>query len=306
MNITSFGRIIKLGLVNFWRNRLLSLAATLVMTLTLLITTIFIFLPIVINTATNALKQKIDLVIYFRDDKIPDEKIQNLKTTLETREDVIEVTYVSKEEARKRWEQMPIKENIRSQVTDKENPLPRTLKVKPGDPENLQVINNYLTSPDLKTIICQDCISFEKNKNLVEKLINYTKGIRKLGMILSVVLITISVIVILNTIRLTIITRKDEIEIMKLVGATESFIRIPFILEGALYGILATIFSTIIIKIGILYLHPNITRYLSDLSFNLEVFFNNHLWQIIGLQLIMGIFIGTVCSIFSIRRHLKI
>src|SRR3990167_5269020 len=232
MNWLSFSRITKLGLTNFWRNRWLSLASTLVMTLTLLIITLFVVMTLVIGKTTDRIKAKMDITVYFKDSATTEE-ISDLQEKLAARADVKEVRYISKEEALQIWNEQQKNLRIRELVTPEENPLPRSLAIKAQDPEQLNAIADFL-SADANTSIVHK-ISYEENKQIIDKLLAITSFIKKMGGLFSAIFIIVSILVILNTIRLAIFARKEEIEIMRLVGASDRFIRVPFIVEGTLY-----------------------------------------------------------------------
>lgn len=303
LSFQSIKRIVKLGLVNFWRNRWLSLAATLIMTLTLLTISVFLIFNLVISETTQAIKQKIDLSVYFHDE-VADTQIQQLKLVLQQRKDVTEVNFISKQEAFKRWQEMQKNEKIRQLVTEENNPLPRSLEVRAVNPQSLENIADYLAQDQYKEWIRK--ISYQENRDIIQRLINITQFSQELGLILSAIFVVISILVILNTIRLTIFTRETEIEIMRLVGASDFFIRIPFLVEGILYGVFATILSLILIWLGLHFVSPMITRYLGDVSLNLEGFFLINLPWIALMELVVAILISTTCSLISIRKNLKI
>jgi len=340
MNTQSSGRIVKLGLNNFWRNGWLSFAATFIMTLTLLIISVFMIFNLVINTTTDSIKKKIDLTVYFQDNA-SDAQIRDLKLMLQGRSDVKEVVYLTKEDAFTRWQSTQKNEKIRSLVTKENNFLPRSLEVKATNPESLENIANFISGGNKDVITKSDDsdpgkvlgiqsdgtntnqsvasqnstqgylsiirkISYQENKNIIEKLINITKFSREIGIILSIVFLTISILVIFNTIRLTIFTRETEIEIMRLVGANDSFIRTPFLIEGSLYGIFATILSLVLIWAGLYFISPMIARYLGDVSLNLKGFFLSNLVWIAILEFILAVVITTSCSWISIRKNLKV
>lgn len=304
MNWISIKRITKLGLTNFWRNRWLSLASTLVMTLTLLIISLFVVMTIVINKTTDRIKSKMDITVYLKDSATTEE-ISALQQDLAARADVSEVTYVSKEEAFQIWQERQKNQRIRELVTPTENPLPRSLAVKATDPANLNNIATYLESDNFVSIIHK--ISYEENKVIIDKLLAITSFVKKVGWLFSVVFVVISILVILNTIRLAIFTRKDEVEIMRLVGASDRFIRIPFVVEGALYGILACILAVILMWFGLFaIISPLTNQYLGQaVTENMQVFFKVHFALIFFLQFFVGIFVGIGCSMFSIRKYLK-
>ena len=303
MDKVSMGRIAKLGLVNFWRNGWLSFAATFIMTLTLLIISVFLIFNLVINTTTESIKTKIDLSVYF-DDSATDVQIRDLKFNLEQMSEVKQITSIDKNEAYKRWQEMQKNEKIRSLVTEENNPLPRSLEIKTVSPESLEKVANIVSREEYKPFVRK--VSYQENKLIVEKLINITSFSKKIGLILSIVFLIISILVIFNTIRLTIFTRETEIEIMRLVGASDSFIRTPFLIEGALYGVFATILSLFLIWLGLHFVSPMISRYLGEVSLNLEEYFLTYLPWIAFMELIGAILISVICSIISIRKNLKI
>lgn len=304
MNWISISRITKLGLTNFWRNRWLSLASTLVMTLTLLIITLFVVMTIVIGKTTDAIRSKIDVSVYFNDSATTQD-ISDLQQKIAARNDVKEVRYISKEEALQIWEQTQKNQRIKELVTSDENPLPRSLTIKATDPADLQNIVDFVSGSQFSTIIHK--VSYEDNKQVIDKLLALTSFTKKVGWIFSAVFIIISVLVILNTIRLAIFTRKDEIEIMRLVGASDRFIRVPFIVEGSLYGVLACFLAMIIMWIGIGSMTPLVNQYLgSTVTQQMTSFFLGHFVMIFLLQFFVGILVGISCSLFSIRKYLKV
>jgi len=303
MSSQSTTRIIKLGFVNFWRNGWLSLAATLIMTLTLLIISVFLIFNLVISATTTSIKSKIDMSVYF-EETATDMQIQDLQLSVQQRNDVREITYISKDEALKRWQTTQKNEKIKLLVTANNNPLPRSLEIRANSPDDLDAIANFVGQDKYKTLVRK--ISYQENKGIVDKLINITRFSEKIGLILSIIFIVISILVILNTIRLTIFTRSTEIEIMRLVGANNSFITYPFIIEGVLYGFFATIISLALIWLGLHLISPMITNYLGDVPLGLEGFFTAHLPWIILLELLLSVLITTVCSLISIRKNLKV
>ncbi len=304
MNWTSVSRITKLGLTNFWRNRWLSLASTLVMTLTLLIITLFVVMTIVIGKTTDRIKAKMDISVYFKDSATTEE-ISDLQETLAARSDIKEVKYISKEEALQIWNERQKNLRIKELITEEENPLPRSLAIKAQDPSQLDDVADFLAAEKNTPIIHQ--ISYEENKQIIDKLLAITAFIKQMGGIFSGVFILISILVILNTIRLAIFSRREEIEIMRLVGASDRFIRVPFVVEGVLYGFLACILAMLLMWMGIFAVTPLVNRYLGEaVTTGMQSFFVSHLAWIFLLQFFVGIIVGIFSSLFSIRRYLKI
>lgn len=257
-----------------------------------------------INKTTDRIKGKMDITVYVLDSATTDQ-ISELQQSLAARADVKEVKYISKEEALVIWQENQKNQRIRELVTSTENPLPRSLAIKATNPENLNNIATYLESDDFATIIHK--ISYEENKVIIDKLLAITSFVKKIGWLFSIIFVAISILVILNTIRLAIFTRKDEVEIMRLVGASDRFIRTPFVVEGALYGVLACFLVAILMWLGIFaIISPLTSQYLgSAVTENIQVFFKDHFAVIFLLQFVVGVLIGIGCSLFSIRKYLK-
>jgi cell division transport system permease protein len=147
---------------------------------------------------------------------------------------------------------------------------------------------------------------------MIDKLVSYTSSFKKVGYGLIAIFMVISIFVVFNTIRLAIYSRRDEIEIMKLVGATPSFIRWPFIIEGTLFGIFAAILASLIIIFGGKYflqsgiLPLGSSDIMNFLGPNAAKYFSGRSFQIVLYQVIVGIVLSVACSLIAIRRYLKL
>jgi len=273
------------------------------MTLTLLTISIFVIFNIVINTTTESIREKIDLAVYFKTDTT-EEQVHQVENILKYRPNIKSITFVSKDEALKRWQSMKISDKVKDQVSQENNPLPFSLDIKTTNPEYLKDIDSYITNSNFANLV--ERISYQENKDIVERLVNITNFSRKLGIILGIIFIVVSILVIQNTVRLAIYTRTKEIEIMRLVGASDAYIRIPFVIEAILYALLATIISLIIIWIGLLFVSPMVSRYLGDINLDMQGFFFANLWKIFLLELFISCAISISCSFLAMRKHLKI
>lgn len=302
MNFQTIKRVIKLGFTNFWRNKWLSFGAALILSLTLITISFFVIFNLVINTTSKNIKEKIDISVYFYD-SATEEQIEIINNQINNLPEVVSTEYISKDQALKIWNERPGNEKIKQLVTQENNPLPRSLEIKASDPEHLESIANFLSKSDYQDLIRK--VDFAENKEVIAKLNNTISFSKKLGIILSLVFVVISIFVILNTIKLTILTRKDEIEIMRLVGANDIFIKVPFFIESVLYGILACIISLLMIILGFKLLTPFVVNYLGDINLNLTGFFIENLIIIGLLQLIIGILLSVVCTFISINKYLK-
>lgn len=307
-------RIIRLGNTNFWRNRWLTLGATLLMTLTLTMISLSLLISFVIKDSSEAVRSKINLTVYFRDDAIKDEVITRLADRIKTLNSVQEVDFIDKARTLEIWRRLPINAEIKQPVNENFNPLPRSLEINIDQPEAIKAVADAVSSVDQDKIICSDCISYTNNQRVVDQLVNGTKSAQRAGWLLSILFGLIAVFNVYNIIRLAIIARSDEIEIMRYVGASNAFIRGPFIVEGIFYGVFATLASTLFIYL----LTVIVSSYGASggigllngafglIGSNLKDYVLDHLKVLVTVQLAVGVVLGILVSTVSIRKYLKI
>lgn len=301
MLFTTISRILKTSVISLWRNLWLSLAATLIMVLTLFTISFFVSLLVVTDRTSANLKDKVDISVYFNETTSKDQ-IFTIQNALLARSDIKSVDYISKEMALEKWRQISQGDDkIQNAVSDSFNPLPRSLEVKTQRPEDLENVNQFLSSTDYKPLIRD--ISYRKNKDLVDRLVKITQFIKYVGWVLSLVFVLISVLIIYNTIRLTIYARSAEIDIMKLVGASDWYVQGPFIVEGISYGILGSIIASIILFTVSKLMLPMTEEYLGASVGSVYAGFNIGL--VIAVQLFVGLLLGISCSMVAVRKHLK-
>ncbi len=302
----TFLRIIKLGNNNFWRNRWLTIGATLLMTLTLIMVSVSLLFSFIVRDSAAQIRSKIDLTMYFRDDAVADSDIQALGDEISQLPEVEGVRFIDKAAALERWHRLPINENIKGPVTVDNNPLPRSLEVNTANPDSIPAVITAVEALDEENLICSECVSYFANKDTVNRLLSVTKFVQRAGILLSVFFGIIAIFNVLNIIRITITARSDEIEIMRYVGASNSFVRGPFVVEGILYGVLGTIVTTIFLLIVSAIAAP----YLNSLTFSIlnAGFFGYvlaHFWALVLVQFLVGAVLGVVVSVISMRRYLR-
>mgnify|MGYP007084713962 CR=1 FL=1 len=308
----TFSRIVHWGLINFSRNRWLALVAIFTVTITLLVISFFLFFSLFTSALTLAVKEKLDLSIYFKGD-VKLEDIQRLQTDLANRTDVKEVKYITPEEAYQTFQEKPllggqlgeqIKKYIKEYITPQEAAL-RSLKVKPQKADNLKDINQYLQTSSYKEMISNT--SFESgDEKIVERLLKITRYTKLIGWSVSLFFIILSMLVIVNAARLTTVIRKDEIEIMRLVGASNIFIQGPFIIEGALYGLIAAIICVIVWGIALKLLSSSIANIFYGTSFDALQFIQVNFIKIALIQMGIGLVVGVLATLYGVRRYIKI
>lgn len=308
MSPVGFLRASRLGLVNFWRNRWLSLAATLVVMLMLFTISVFAVQSVVIYRTTANLEQKIELAVFFEESATEDQ-IQALKQVLQNRLDVADVTYVSKEEAYQIFQRRPGSEHIKQLVTPEDNPLPQSLKIRATDPSHLPTISALFDRSDYHDIVRRKSDDDDAQKRLIQNLAETARLTRRNGLILSGIFFVIAVLMVFNTARIVVRAREDEIEIMRLVGSTEAFIRWPFILEGLLYGVIGAGAATAMLYVFLAYDLASATPLISItgiLGSDMLGFFLQSFWFILAGQLLLGIVVSVLATAAAIQRLVKL
>ncbi len=303
----TFTRICKGGVTNFIRNAWLAVAAIAVMVITL---TIVLFSVIANATFSHTVQQitdRIDISVYLRDD-VKDTRKDELIGQLKDLSEVKSVDYVSKDEALARYrKQNENNLDLLTAISQTDNPLPASLQIKPTDPNNIEPVRQFLEKEDIKALQSDQTSYSGDRKAAIDKITQATSFFRKAGVIGVIIFAVISMLIIFNTIRMAIFNRRDELNIMRLLGASTWYIRGPFVVETIIYGVIAAIVSVALChtlftvsssafgasSLGLL-----------DIEFA-ERYFADHFWVILGVQLLIGILIGGVSSFVATRRYLK-
>ncbi|MBI4032123.1 ABC transporter permease [Candidatus Berkelbacteria bacterium] len=306
MTVRSIGRVIKLGVLNFMRNQWLSVASTIVVAITLFIIGVFAIQSIVIVETSEGIQDKLDLTAYFNDD-VPEETIQDIRRTVANRPDVKAVDYISKEQAFQLWQERRTSERIKSLITPEDNPLPRSLVVKAHDPANLKTIAKVFEGNQYSTLVRR--VSYNDNASVIESLSATVKTVRRNGWILAGVFLVLSFILIYNTTRIVILSRSHEIEIMRLVGSTEAFVRWPFLIEAALFGVLGTALALGALYGFLRYDLASSTPILSIAKFlapDMLAFYSQYFIPITLASLAIGVGLAVCMSFVAVRRFVRL
>lgn len=300
----SFNRILRSALASFKRNGWLTIAAIFIMTQALLIISIFASLNVVISSSIKAINERIDVAVFFKE-TAPEKEILALKDQVSNWSEVEAVTYTSPQAALDKFlAEHRNRSAIREVVSEEENFLPASLEIKVSDPYEIEGVIDRVVKGSYSKLVSET--SLEDNQNLIEKLRNLGSFIQRSSLLLALVFLIIAVLIIFNTIRITIFTRHEEIEIMKLVGATDWYIRWPFIVEGMLYGLVSIMITLVLLYGGYAaVLKPMVDNYLITTEGS-PVFTVGFFVFLLVLQLLVALVVGGFSSYLATKRHLHI
>ena len=301
-------RIIKNGFVNFGRNVWLAIAAIAMMGITL---TILLF-AIVANTTFNHtitdLTSHIDVVEYLSDSVTPAQLDKQL-SQLRQLPNVKSAIYTSKNDALKIYEgQNANNPTLLAAISETDNPLPASVTIKPVDPNKLQDIQDFLNKPAQKSLQSDPTSYSGDRKAAIDNITSATHFFQQAGIIGIIVFIIISMLIIFNTIRMAIFNRRDELVIMRLLGASTAYIRGPFIVETMLYGAVAASISLIVVwalfRVASSTLQAS-SLGLLDINYSSN-FFQHNLLAILLIQIGVGILIGAASAGIATKRYLRV
>ncbi len=305
--LITFVRIIKTGSINFMRNAWLSIAAMAVMVVTLTIVLFSIITSASFSHTIEQIREKIDISVYLKDDVAPGQR-EKLVEDLHAQPNVQEVRYLSKLEALERYkEQNANNPELLNAISQTDNPIPATVQIKPKDLNKIEEIRSFLDRPDIAALQSDEPSYSGDRKEAIDKITHATNLLQRAGVVAVLVFAAVSILIIFNTIQMAIFNRRDELTIMRLLGASTWYIRGPFVVETILYGIISALLSVLIIH-GLFVAASSALEASSlgllDISYSSDYFYE-HLWLLLLLQLAVGILIGAASSIIATQRYLK-
>ncbi|HLC89821.1 MAG: hypothetical protein A2731_02850 [Candidatus Buchananbacteria bacterium RIFCSPHIGHO2_01_FULL_39_8] len=305
MSLNSIYQIIIFAWQSFWRNIWLSIVTITIITLAVLSINFLIVLNIITDTATNLVKEKIDFSIYFRQDATENQVLE-VQTYLSSLAQVKEIKYTSQQEALQKFREKHQQDSpiIESLEELDQNPLGATLVVTAKEIEDYPEIIEVLNNSKYNDLILDK--NFDDHKVYINKIRKISENINRIGLLASGIFIFIALLIVINTVRVAIYTHRREIGIMKLVGATNWFIRSPFLLESVLYSIIACALAIGIIYPLLNFIQPYLNNFFLTDDFNILEYFNKNFWQIFGLEVLIIILLNIFSSSIAIRRYLRV
>jgi len=300
---TLFKRIFRGSWLNFRRNSGLFLATIFILVITISLIGSLFFFHKISQFLISELEAKVDISVYFKEDS-PEEEVLKAKDELSKMSEVKEIEYISQEMAQETFIQKH-KDNpllMASLEEIGENPFLASLNIEAWKPDQYETLANFLGNANFKNLI--EKIDYYQRKPVIERLSAITSTINKTGIGISIILALLSFLVAFNTIRLAIFNQREEISIMRLVGASNWFIRGPFLVQGIVSGFFATLITVLIFFLTCWVLGPKLEILLLD--FNLRIFFFQNFWTLFLIQLLTGMGIGIFSSLIAMRRYLKV
>ena len=311
----STSRIFKYGAISFTRNIWLSVAATLVMSITLIILFVTVIASGILASTADTMREKIDITIYLKPGT-PTATLSTMAATLSADDNVKSVNVsTSEEEYESFLKENADNEDLLNALSDESGEMrtkmiermQSTIRIKVNDIDDLSSIKK-IVSTDRNFVVNIDPANpptYDVNRAEIETITNWANVARNGGIVLSVVFLTISVLVIFNTIRMAIFSRREEIYMMRLVGADNTFIRGPFIVEAQISGIISGIIATTVSFFGFRALAPHLENYGINISQISSVLDSSFLVVIYLIAMSIGVIIGTLSSVLAISKYLN-
>ncbi len=304
--MSSIGYFFKESLQGFARNLSTALGSIVTIFLSLLIIGVFFVAGAMLNNLMRSVESEVTITAYVADDA-PEEEIQSVMSDISNMSDVAEVSFTTKEQALENFSNSMTSNPEIIEQLDGTNPLPASIDVELTDPQSVESVASSIQSNADYVQISEDPNnpgdSIKYGQGTVERLFQLTNYVRYIGIALIALLIFIALVFINNTIRLAILARRKEIAIMRLVGASNGFIRGPFLMEGALHALIGSILAIIVIQLLRMFALPQLENAIRFLDFSVPDM--TYIMIYVGLA-VAGIIIGLIGSAIAMRRYLKV
>ncbi len=300
---TIFKRILRFGTQNFWRYGSASLATVAVMVLALVVFMGLVIFRVATNAAVASVQEKIDISVYFKT-TTPEDQILSIRDSVQNVPEVSAVEYISKDQAlaifREAHQNDPSISEAINELTD--NPLEAHLNIKAHNPDDYGTIAKYFSeNENISQYV--DSVSYFENQVVIDRLNSIVRNVNTGGLALTIVLAIIAALVVFNTIWLAIYANRDEIAIMRLVGASNVLVRGPYVVEGVIAGAVSGVISFIVAIPFIHIVHPYLASFIP--TFSLTHYFYYNILLLLSYQLLFGVFLGALSSFLAVRRYLR-
>lgn len=305
---TSIKRIFKSGWKSFFRNKTVSISSVGILTTTLIIIGIFFFFRGIFDYTLVQIRDKVDIKVYFKVNAT-DDQVNQIKDKISSLPEVKSVKLLTSNDVLEAFKKTRAEDQTALQALEElgYNPFGSTLTITAQDINSYDSIAQSLDSGSQflgESYSVIDHNDYYELKGSIDKLNNIVNWINTIGYWVTLIFIVMSALIIFNTIRLSIFIYKDEISVMKLVGASNMYIRGPFLIEAAIYAIVSSVLSMILFFPITYYLAKKTVIFFSGL--NIYKYYTDNLFSLFGLLLIISLLLAIISSLFAIRKYLKI
>ncbi len=302
-------RVWKSGLQNFFRNGFVSLSSVVIMTITLFIISGTVLMSGLVNYGVNQVKDKVDISVYFVTDATePD--VLAVKKSLEALPEVSSVEYVSADQALADFKTKNQGDQLTLQALDElgTNPLGASLNIKAKDPSQYEGIADFLNSDSNELLSASstkiiDSVNYSKNKLIIDRASKILNSVDSIGLWLAIIFIAISILIVFNTIKLSIYMSRDEISVMHLVGASRKFIKGPFVVSGIFCGVISAFLVITFFAASTYFLNMYYGTYF--VGFDIFDYYMQNFFIIFGILFGSGVLLGSIASYLAVQKYLK-
>jgi cell division transport system permease protein len=305
------GRIMKYGAKGFFRNIWLSAASTIVMAITMIILFVTVVASVILTNTAEMMKDKIDITIFLKPNT-SDETLQELTTVISADKNIKSVAVSNSEQEFEKFRAEKADDEDIINILDDEmkkvmiSRMQATMRIKVYNIDDIESIKKIVEEDPLfiNNLDGEFAPTYDVNQKEIATITSWARIARTGGIVLAVVFLVISILIIFSTIRMAIFSRREEIYMMKLVGADKRFIRGPFLVEAEICGVVAGIISATVSYFGFMFLSPKLASYGINVSSIDSILESNQLILVFLVFIVAGFVIGRISSMLAVSKYL--
>ena len=305
------GRIMKYGAKGFFRNIWLSAASTIVMAITMIILFVTVVASVILTNTAEMMKDKIDITIFLKPNT-SDETLQELNTLISADKNIKSVAISNSEQEFEKFKAEKADNEDIVNILDEEmkkvmiSRMQSTMRIKVYNIDDIESIKKIVEEDPLfiNNLDGEFAPTYDVNQKEIATITSWARIARTGGIVLAVVFLVISILIIFSTIRMAIFSRREEIYMMKLVGADKRFIRGPFLVEAEICGVIAGVFAATVSYFGFMFLSPKLASYGINVSSIDSILKSNQLILVFLVFIVAGFVIGRISSMLAVSKYL--
>lgn len=300
-------RMFTFGLQNFWRNIWLSVVTVVILTLNLFLMSLVMGLNVVGEQSLAAVKEKVNISVFFTS-TTSEQQVDTIREDLLQKPEVKSIEKITRQQHLEDLKEAYPNSNLVNAAIELlgENPLGPGLVVTARSFDGYNAIVNDLKDPKYETVIENPGNDFNSQRDVINTIDRTVSRLRLAAIWLNLFFALIAAMMVFNTIRVNIYTHSDEIGIMKLVGASDTFVRGPFVVTSLIYGLLAAILTTAVFVPILTITNPFLNSFFAGYDINILGYFYQHIWLVLGLEVLVGCGLSMLSSLFAIGRYLRV